>query len=137
MLVYTDAILKFQLESEHSTLLKLGVGKYNQYKRYRESLLSIAIGNIHTVIITACEEDTLYAQETIDKDLVAFFKKFRAMCTNILNSGVAKHNEELEDISYLKRVLNYRQNKGQTDIDFADRMEKDTMMWSIHLEILH
>ena len=123
MLVCTDPVLKFQPKLEYNTVLKLGAGNYNQYKRYQESLLSVAIGNIHPVIITAYTEDTTYAQATADKDLVAFLGIVRAVCTKNPNGGVAKYDTELHDLFYLKGALSHYQKKGQTYIDFADQME--------------
>lgn len=102
MLVYTNPVLKLQFEWDFNTALDLGIENYSQYKRYWELLLSIAIRNIHpVVIITAGKEDMTYVQVTINKDFFVLLRMFRAECTKNPNREVSTHRKELEDLFYI------------------------------------
>ena len=122
-LVCTDPQLKTGIESGYNTATKLDATNWNQYLHYMYALLSMAVGSIHLVIITACKNVPAYAQAITTKDIVAFLGILRSVCSKDPNGGVTKHNGIIEDPIFLSNSLNLKQLKDASDINFTDQTE--------------
>lgn len=60
-----------------------------------DALLKTVVGNIHPVIIKVCKGVQAYAQAIATKDMVAFLRLLRFVCSKNPNGRVTKNNGEI------------------------------------------
>lgn len=121
-IVCFDPVLKQQLDIIYNMELKTALSNWNQYQRNNDALLSTAIGNVHPVVLTACESDPRYTAMRNNNDLMSFLEILQAVCTKS-TSGQGRCNEEFEALKFMKKIVNFVQSRDMSDIDYGQHVE--------------
>ena len=119
----TDAAKKRDADLEDQAVVRVEVQNFTEYKTHKQALLSIAIGNIDDVLMASCKKHANYDKVINDNDLIGFLKILHTVCSKNPATGMQLVDIETANLDFLETALGRRQEKNESDTDFAKNME--------------